>query len=106
ESTPASTTSTKLVRDRILIYVTPDPYTAVLIRRGRRRADFLGADCFAVVVWPLNRAKLPAGCAEAMQKHLGFAKNLHIETRTLDSEDPAEAILDFARGNQITQIIL
>ena len=106
ESAAASVTFTKQVRDRILIYITQDPYTAVLIRRGRRRADFLGADCFAVAVLPSNEDKLPPGCKEAIEKHLSFAKNLHIETRTLESNDPAEAILDFARRNQITQIIL
>jgi len=106
ESARASAAAGKHVRDKILIYLTPDAYTSMLIRRGRRRADFLGADCFAVAVWPTNRNKLPPGCAEAIQKHLNFAKNLHIETRTIESNDPAEAILDFARSNQITQIIL
>ncbi len=106
ETVPASTESEKQVRDRILIYITPDPYTSMLIRRGRRRADFLGADCFAIAVWPSKMEKLPPGCKEAIQKHLSFAKHLHVETRTLESDDAAEAILDFARRNQITQIIL
>jgi two-component system, OmpR family, sensor histidine kinase KdpD len=106
EPAAASVAFTKQVRDRILIYITQDPYTSVLIRRGRRRADFLGADCFAIAVLPSKQDKLPPGCKEAIQKHVNFAKNLHIETRTLESNDPAEAILDFARSNQITQIIL
>jgi two-component system sensor histidine kinase KdpD len=106
ESAPASPASAKQVRDRILIYVTQEAYSSVLIRRGRRRADFLGADCFAVAVLPSNENKLPPGCREAIQKHLKFAKNLHVETRTLESNDPADALLDFARRNQITQIIL
>jgi two-component system sensor histidine kinase KdpD len=36
--------------DRILILVTPDPSSAMLIRRGKRVADYLHADCFAVAV--------------------------------------------------------
>ena len=36
--------------DRILILVTPEPSTAMLIRRGKRVADYLHADCFAVAV--------------------------------------------------------
>ncbi len=36
--------------DRILVYVTEHPSTAMLIRRGRRVADYLQADCFAVLV--------------------------------------------------------
>ena len=38
--------------DRILIHITESPATAALIRRGRRVADYLKADCFAVCVLP------------------------------------------------------
>src|SRR5204863_569962 len=38
--------------DRVLIHVTDDPATAVLVRRGRRVADYLRAECFAVYVLP------------------------------------------------------
>ena len=106
EILPASPSSQKQVRDRILIYLTPDPSTSMLIRRGRRRADYLGADCFAVSVSPPERASWPRKAREAIEKHLNFARNLHIETRTLEGNDPAEAIVDFARRNQITQILL
>ena len=41
-----------------------------------------------------------------VEKHLNFARNLHIETRILEGDDPAETIVDFARRNQITQILL
>jgi two-component system sensor histidine kinase KdpD len=107
ETVPASPSSQKQVRDRILIYLTPDPSTSMLIRRGRRRADCLGADCFAVSVSPRRGERRAAESAdEALEKHLNFARNLHVETRTLEGNDPAEAILDFARRNQITQILL
>ena len=102
----ASPSSQKHVRDRILIYLTPDPSTSMLIRRGRRRADYLGADCFAVCVSPRSSERRSTGSTEAIEKHLNFAKNLHVETRTLEGNDPAEAIVDFARRNQITQILL
>ncbi|HMD48202.1 MAG TPA: sensor histidine kinase KdpD, partial [Bryobacteraceae bacterium] len=36
--------------DRILILVTPEPSCAMIIRRGKRVADYLQADCFAVAV--------------------------------------------------------
>jgi two-component system sensor histidine kinase KdpD len=105
EILPASPSSQKLVRDRILIYLTPDPSTSMLIRRGRRRADYLGADCFAVSVSRPSERRAPEG-GEAIEKHLNFARNLHVETRTLEGNDPADAIVDFARRNQITQILL
>jgi two-component system, OmpR family, sensor histidine kinase KdpD len=37
---------------------------------------------------------------------LNFARNLHIETRILEGDDAAEIIVEFARRNQITQILL
>lgn len=93
--------------ERILIHVTHAPSAAGLIRRGRRVADYLHAECFAVCVPPepgLNH--LPAGEREALERHLDFARKLHIETRILDAGDPADALVAFARTNAITQIFL
>jgi two-component system, OmpR family, sensor histidine kinase KdpD len=105
ELVPTSLQPEKEIRDRILIYVTSDPFTAILIRRGRRMADYLGADCFAVCV-SARPSHRPSEEMDAIEKHLNFARNLHIETRLLEGDDPAEAIVDFARRNQITQILL
>jgi two-component system sensor histidine kinase KdpD len=97
----------KEVRDRILIYVTADPSSAVLIRRGRRMADYLGADCFAVCVSSHGGGRSWVNQdVEGIQKHLNFARNLHIESRVLEGDDPAETIVDFARRNQVTQILV
>jgi len=97
----------KEARDRILIYVTPDPSSAMLIRRGRRVADYLHAECFAIAVQcgPDHNA-LPSREAEALQKHLNFARNLHVETRILQGDDVAKTLVDFARMNQVTHIFL
>ena len=106
---PSSTlpSSPKATIDRILIFVSSDSSAAMLIRRGRRMADYLGADCFAVSVMPLHdKGRLPTQDRSAMEKHLNFARNLHIETRILEGDDAAETIVDFARRNQITQILL
>jgi two-component system sensor histidine kinase KdpD len=93
--------------DRILIYVTADPSTAMLIRRGRRVADYLHADCFAVAIHgDPDLRRMPAAQREALEKHLNFARNLHIETRLLQGESPAETLVGFARLHQVTQIFL
>jgi two-component system, OmpR family, sensor histidine kinase KdpD len=97
----------KEIRDRILIYVTADPSTAMLIRRGRRMADYLGADCFAVSVSSHRGGRRSVTQdLEGIQKHMNFARNLHIESRTLDGGDPADAIVDFAHRNLVTQILV
>src|SRR6058998_1382630 len=36
--------------ERLLLVITPDPSSAAVIRRGRRVADYLRADCLAVYV--------------------------------------------------------
>ncbi len=93
--------------DRILIYVTAEPSSAMLIRRGRRVADYLRADCFAVSVHPdPDLRRMPAAQRERLEKHLNFARNLHIETRLLQGENQAETLVDFARLHQVTQIYL
>jgi two-component system, OmpR family, sensor histidine kinase KdpD len=94
------------VRDRILIYVTENPSTAMLIRRGRRMADYLGADCFAVGVLPQRRDHRAEERIHAIEVHLNFARNLHIEARFLEGQDAAETIVEFARRNQITQVLV
>jgi two-component system sensor histidine kinase KdpD len=93
--------------DKILLLVTADPKTAMLIRRGKRVSDFLGAECFAVAVHRLgDLGNLPEADRETIGRHLNFARNLHIETRILQGEDPAAVLVDFARRNQVTQIFL
>lgn len=88
--------------ERILIHVTDSPGTVGLIRRGRRVADYLRAECFAVAVVPEGGGKR----REAVEQHLDFARKLHIETRVLEAEDEAEALVAFAYTNGITQIFL
>jgi two-component system sensor histidine kinase KdpD len=94
-------------RDRILIHVTSDPETARLIRRGRRVADYLRAECFAVYVCPVSDiAGLPPRERELVERHLNFARNLRIDTRVLTSEDTAVRLVEFARSQRVTQIFL
>ncbi len=93
--------------DRILVYVTEHPSTAMLIRRGRRVADYLQADCFAVFVYAgVDFNTLPVTKREAVERHLNFARNLHVETRVLRGQDIATTLIDFARLHNITQIFM
>lgn len=93
--------------DRILIHVTSDPATAMLIRRGHRVSDYLQAECFAVYVCPAaDFTSLPAGEREAVERHLNFARNLQIETRILNDEHVAERLVEFAHDQRVTQIFL
>ena len=93
--------------DRILVHVTADPSSAMVIRRAKRVADYLQADCFAVALH--KKADLLALNAierEAIERHLNFARNLHVEARLLEGEEVAKGLVDFARRNGVTQIFL
>jgi len=75
---------------KILVLVTVNPKTAMAIRRAKRIGDFLGAECFAVTVQPSgDLSGLPEADREAVERHLNFARNLHIEARILEGEDMA-----------------
>ena len=94
------------IQPKILVYLTADPKTAMVVRRAKRVSDFLGGQCFAVAVQrDGNLSSLPAPGREALEKHLTFARNLQIETRILKGE-AAPVLVDFARQNGITQIFV
>jgi two-component system sensor histidine kinase KdpD len=93
--------------ERILICLTGSPSSGMLIRRGKRVADYLKAECLALHVLP--RTASPGALAkrrESIEQHLSFARNLRIETQVIESDNVATAIADFARGQRITQIFM
>ena len=92
---------------KILVLVTANPKTAMVIRRAKRMSDFLGEECFAVAVQPTgDLSGLAAENRDAIERHLNFARNPHIETRILEGDDVALTLVDFGRRNQVTQIFL
>ena len=91
--------------ERILVHITPDPSTAVLIRRAWRVAEFIQAGCVAVYVRsPAHHVSQWE--SETVEKHLRFARDLHIETRVLEGDREAETLVDFARLSGVTQIYI
>jgi two-component system, OmpR family, sensor histidine kinase KdpD len=83
--------------------VTESPASSGLIRRGRRVADYLKADCFAVAV---VRGEMDSGQKAAIDEHLAFARRLHIETRVLRADDVPSTVVDFARRHNVTQLFV
>jgi two-component system sensor histidine kinase KdpD len=93
--------------DAVVIYISDDPSTAMLIRRGKRVADIMHADCFAVFIGERGDLQsLPPATRDAVERHLNFARNLHIETRMLRGTDHAQTIVEFARMHNARQIFL
>ena len=94
-------------RERLLLLIGPDPSSAALIRRGRRVADYLQADCFAVYVNNTRDVrKLTEDGRKSLERHLNFARGLQIETRVLQGADVADTVVTFARIHGVTQIFV
>ena len=94
-------------KERILIVVTVAPSTAMLIRRGRRVADYLHADCIALFVHrTLHISELPAEERHTLEKHLRFARSLQMETRVVAGVDIAKTVVEFAHSHQVTQVFV
>jgi two-component system sensor histidine kinase KdpD len=51
-------------------------------------------------------SSLPPHTRESVERHLNFARNLHIETRILQGQNAAATLVDFAHRHQITQVFL
>ena len=94
-------------KEQILLWLTPDPTSAMLIRRGHRVADYLHVPCIGVAIGRDEKfSELSAADRLALERHLTFARNLHIEVATAYGSDPAKALAEFARARGITQIFV
>jgi two-component system sensor histidine kinase KdpD len=104
---PPDKASEDAPKERILILITADTSTAMVIRRGRRVADYLHADCIALFVHRTPHVtELPAEERHTLEKHLRFARSLQMETRVVSGIDIAKTVVDFARNHQVTQVFV
>jgi two-component system sensor histidine kinase KdpD len=82
--------------ERLLVFITEEEGAAAMVRRARRHADYLNAECYAVYV--------PQG--EYVERAVNLARMLHIETLELEGEDRAAALVEFARAHKVTHIFV
>src|SRR5215472_7319312 len=107
EPKPAPKGRASAAAERILLWLTPDPASAMLIRRGHRVADYLHAPVLAVAIGKDEKfSDLSAKDRTALDRHLNFARNLHIEVAVVHGADPAKTLAEFARQRGITQILV
>jgi two-component system sensor histidine kinase KdpD len=91
--------------DRILVCVSPSPFSARLLRAARRMAGAVKAPLLAVYVeTPLTR--LGPRAAEQLEANLKLAEALGVETvRRIGARASAETLL-FARQRNVTRIVV
>jgi two-component system sensor histidine kinase KdpD len=94
-------------REKIALWLTPHPSTAMLIRRGRRVADYLNSECTALVVArdPAMGELTPEQRA-SVDHHVNFCRNLRIPAEFITSNDGPKAIAGWARDHDVTQIFV
>ncbi|HMI53301.1 MAG TPA: magnesium transporter [Candidatus Saccharimonadales bacterium] len=93
--------------EKILVNITIDPSTAMLLRRARRVADYLHAGCVAVFVCPEPEVSaLPAAQRQSVERHLRFAEDLRIETAVVHGTNRAEILAEYAHKSGATQLFI
>jgi two-component system sensor histidine kinase KdpD len=89
-------------QESILIWLTLKPSTAMLIRRGRRVADYLDSSCTALFV----AGELSPEDRATVERLMNVCRNLRIKPETIESPEPAKAVAAWAREHGITQIFV
>jgi two-component system sensor histidine kinase KdpD len=84
--------------ERILLWLTPQPTTAMLIRRARRVADYLGCPCTAIY----------AGEQEIeCEPWLNICANLRIDARAVTGGGGMpDRVAEYARSTRTTQVFV
>lgn len=88
-------------QERILVCITPRSNARQMIESGSRNAASFHGQLFAVYV---TQPDLTREAQETLEANLDLARNLGAEIHILESGDPIDAILEFARSHRITQI--
>ena len=92
---------------RVMIQLNAVPQDAMLLRRGKRLANYLETDCIAVYVGRDDRlSELSAEGRDVLDRQLNFARNMQIGVQTLVGKDIAETITKFAREQNVTQLFI
>jgi len=92
--------------ERLLVCISPSPLAEKLIRTTRRLADELNAEWFAVFVEEASRPELNPTNRERISKTLQLAEELGAKTFSLTGRTIPEAVLDYARKQNITKIVV
>lgn len=93
--------------ERILVLVGPDAASGALVRTGRRLSDMMMDAPWTVA--HVERPNAPAASAQGqarLNEALKLAEQLGGATVVLTGDDLVASVLDFARRNNVTQIVV
>ncbi|RJP50535.1 MAG: sensor histidine kinase KdpD [Anaerolineaceae bacterium] len=92
--------------ERLLVCISPSPLAEKLVRNTRRLADELNAEWFAVYVEIASKPENKPPNRERIGRTLQLAEELGAKSLTLTGPSIHEAVLDFARKNNITKVVV
>lgn len=92
--------------ERLLVCISPSPLAEKLVRNTRRLADELNAEWFAVYVEVASKPENKPANRERIGRTLQLAEQLGAKTLTLAGHSIHEAVLEFARKNNITKVVV
>ncbi len=92
--------------ERVLVAVGGEPGSVVLVRHARRMADRLRAPWAAIHVETARSLRMGAAERTRITEALGLAERLGAEAVTIPGQDVAETLLEYARANNFTHIII
>lgn len=92
--------------ERILVCVSPSPFSARLVRAAKRMAAGLHAQWLTVYVETPHTARLSDVDRNRVIQTLRLAEQLGAQTTTLSGHNTAEEILSYARKHNVTKIIV
>jgi two-component system sensor histidine kinase KdpD len=92
--------------ERLLVCISPSPLAEKLVRNTRRLADEINAEWFAVYVEIASKPENNPANRERIGRTLQLAEELGAKSLTLAGPSIHEAVLDFARKNNITKVVV
>lgn len=93
--------------ERILVLVGPDGMASTLVRAGRRLSDMMMDAPWTVAYVERPNAAAPSAVAsQKLRDALKLAEQLGGSTVTLTGDDLVASVLEYAGGNNITQIVV
>lgn len=93
-------------QERIVVCVGPSPASARLVRAAARMAAGLRAPWAAVYVEPMGMAPMSSAERERLEAHLRLAESLGSDVVRLTGTKISAALLDHARQNNVTRLVI
>jgi two-component system sensor histidine kinase KdpD len=92
--------------DRVLVCIEGGPKATAVVRHARRLADQLRAPWTAISVESSRSLRAGAAGQDSVAEAMRLAESLGAEPVVIPGQDVADTIIDYARANNITHIIV